>query len=152
MFQIFFGETLFNCHFGGNDPKLQEKNGWKKLEGEGNTTQKARFFGMILLMEEILHQFIGSCFTLFTTFYISQVVSRFLPSTVACFQTFRKGKLPIVTPSGLLVAMVSRTDIKKNVEFPHATKARGFFPTAFRWLWFGKTTEAGKASDNQNKT
>ena len=37
---------------------------------------------------------------------------------------WRKGKLPIITDSGLLVAMVSRTDIKKNVEFPHATKAK----------------------------
>lgn len=27
-----------------------------------------------------------------------------------------------MTESGLLVAMVSRTDIKKNVEFPNATK------------------------------
>jgi len=37
-------------------------------------------------------------------------------------QTSKKGKLPIVTKSGLFIAMVSRTDIKKNVEFPNATK------------------------------
>ena len=75
---------------------------WSKIAScKKKRMEEAPFFCMILLMEmeEILHQFIGSCFTLFTRFYTSQVVSRILPSTVPCFQTSGKASCQLLLPA-----------------------------------------------------
>ncbi|MEM7183595.1 MAG: IMP dehydrogenase, partial [Spirochaetota bacterium] len=57
-----------------------------------------------------------------TTNLITGKIGLSLQEANAILKTSKKGKLPIIDDSGRLVSLVSRSDLKKNKDFPDASK------------------------------
>jgi IMP dehydrogenase len=115
--------TLSPNHTIADLERIKEKHGFSGIPITEDGTTKTKLIGIVTNRDvdfekdknKRLHE-------VMTKDVITSKVGISLQESNTILKTIKKGKLPIVDDNGLLVSLVSRSDLKKNKDFPDSSK------------------------------